>query len=248
MPPPSCVWEPAPRPRVGRGARASVRGLRAVAGRASSSFAAGSTPSTGSRSSRSLGPPPLAGEDALRLLLKRDDVDWRFDEKLPLLKRGAAWRPFHPAAIIRNVVGADGDAFRARVGRAAPAAARLAAARELHRPRRARRWSPSWRRPRTLDELERRRASARRRGCAALRVPRGGSARSSVERDARSLTTAYVAARAGRRRRRRRGQARLPSAGARAPSRRASQRVAPKSCASSSAASPPCPPPIAASS
>ena len=61
-----------------------------------------------------LGAAPSSGEEQLRVLLKRDDVDWRFDEKLPLLKRGAV-PPFHPAAVIRNALAADGDAFRARV-------------------------------------------------------------------------------------------------------------------------------------
>ena len=60
-----------------------------------------------------LGAAPSSGEEQLRVLLKRDDFDWRFDEKLPLLKRGAV-PPFHPAAVIRNALGADGDAFRAR--------------------------------------------------------------------------------------------------------------------------------------
>jgi DnaJ-domain-containing protein 1 len=60
-----------------------------------------------------LGPPPSQGEEQLRVILKRDDVDWRFDEKLPILKRGAV-APFHPAAVVRNVIDADADAFRAR--------------------------------------------------------------------------------------------------------------------------------------
>jgi DnaJ-domain-containing protein 1 len=60
-----------------------------------------------------LGPPPSSGEEQLRTILKRVDVDWRFDEKLPLLKRGPV-APFHPAAVIRNVLDASGDAFRAR--------------------------------------------------------------------------------------------------------------------------------------
>ena len=67
-----------------------------------------------------LGPPPSRGEEQLRVILKRDDVDWRFDDKLPVLKRGAV-APFHPAAVIRNVldVGLDPDAFtvRARAAR-----------------------------------------------------------------------------------------------------------------------------------
>jgi hypothetical protein len=60
-----------------------------------------------------LGAAPSSGEEQLRVLLKRDDFDWRFDEKLPLLKRGAV-PPFHPAAVIRNALAADGEAFRAR--------------------------------------------------------------------------------------------------------------------------------------
>jgi hypothetical protein len=66
-----------------------------------------------------MGPAPVRGEEQLRLLLKRDDVDWRYDDKLPLLQRGAV-TPFHPAAVIRNALEVDGDAFRARA-----AAARL---------------------------------------------------------------------------------------------------------------------------
>jgi DnaJ-domain-containing protein 1 len=65
-----------------------------------------------------LGPAPSSGEEQLRVLLKRDDVDWRFDEKLPLLKRGAV-PPFHPAAVVRNALAADGDAFRARAANGA---------------------------------------------------------------------------------------------------------------------------------
>ena len=61
-----------------------------------------------------LGPPPSQGEEQLRVILKRDDIDWRFDEKLPLLKRGPV-APFHPAAVVRNVLDASGDAFRTRV-------------------------------------------------------------------------------------------------------------------------------------
>ncbi|MDB4970547.1 MAG: hypothetical protein JWN44_6236 [Myxococcales bacterium] len=64
-----------------------------------------------------LGPAPARGEEQLRVILKRDDVDWRFDEKLALQKRGPV-APFHPAAVIRNVVQPDGDAFRARAGTA----------------------------------------------------------------------------------------------------------------------------------
>lgn len=60
-----------------------------------------------------LGPAPSRGEEQLQAILKRDDVDWRFDEKLPPLKRGPV-APFHPAAVIRNVVVVDGEAFRAR--------------------------------------------------------------------------------------------------------------------------------------
>jgi DnaJ-domain-containing protein 1 len=60
-----------------------------------------------------LGPAPSRGEDQLHALLKRDDVDWRFDEKLAPLKRGPV-APFHPAAVIRNVVAVDGEEFRAR--------------------------------------------------------------------------------------------------------------------------------------
>jgi hypothetical protein len=65
-----------------------------------------------------LGAPPSSGEEQLRVILKRDDIDWRFDEKLPLLKRGAV-PPFHPAAVIRNALAADGDAFRARAANGA---------------------------------------------------------------------------------------------------------------------------------
>lgn len=99
-----------------------------------------------------LGPPPSAGEDQLRALLKRDDVDWRFDEKLPALKRGPV-APFHPAAVIRNVVAVDADAFRVRA-----AGARLQLTTPPHascigldeRPLVALLASP-----RTLEELER---------------------------------------------------------------------------------------------
>ncbi|MGZ3439874.1 MAG: J domain-containing protein [Polyangia bacterium] len=65
-----------------------------------------------------LGAAPSSGEEQLRVLLKRDDVDWRFDDKLPLLKRGAV-PPFHPAAVVRNALAADGDAFRARAANGA---------------------------------------------------------------------------------------------------------------------------------
>jgi len=100
-----------------------------------------------------LGPPPSAGEEQLRVILKRDDVDWRFDEKLPLLKRGPV-APFHPAAVIRNVVAGDAEAFRAR----AAGGARLQLVTQPHascigldeRPIVAMLASP-----RTLDELER---------------------------------------------------------------------------------------------
>jgi hypothetical protein len=64
-----------------------------------------------------LGAPPSRGEEQLRVILARDDVDWRFDEKLPLMKRGPV-APFHPAAVIRNVVQPDGEAFRKRAYKA----------------------------------------------------------------------------------------------------------------------------------
>jgi hypothetical protein len=54
----------------------------------------------------------LRGEDALRLLLRRDDADWRFDALKPALKRGSC-APFHPAAVIRNVVPVDLPRMRA---------------------------------------------------------------------------------------------------------------------------------------
>src|SRR5262249_5531875 len=63
------------------------------------------------------GPAPSRGEDQLRALLKRDDIEWRFDEKLPRLKRGPV-APFHPAAVIRNVIEVDGEAFAARAQKA----------------------------------------------------------------------------------------------------------------------------------
>ena len=100
-----------------------------------------------------LGAPPSAGEDQLRVLLKRDDVDWRFDEKLPLLKRGAV-PPFHPAAVIRNVVAADADAFRARVA----GGARLQIVTQPHAScigLDERALVAMLAAPRTLDELER---------------------------------------------------------------------------------------------
>jgi hypothetical protein len=64
-----------------------------------------------------IGRAPARGEDALRLLIKRDDGDWRFDAHLVPQKRGAC-TPFHPAAVIRNLAPSDGDAFRARAGTA----------------------------------------------------------------------------------------------------------------------------------
>lgn len=99
-----------------------------------------------------LGAPPSAGEEQLRILLKRDDVDWRFDDKLPVLKRGPV-APFHPAAVIRNVVAVDAEAFRVRA-----AGARLQLTTQPHqscigldeRPLVALLAAP-----RTLDELER---------------------------------------------------------------------------------------------
>ncbi len=103
-----------------------------------------------------LGAPPSSGEEQLRILIKRDDVDWRFDDKLPLLKRGAV-APFHPAAVIRNVVAADGSVFAARA-----AGARLQLVSTPHpscigldeRPLLALLASP-----RTLEELERARVT-----------------------------------------------------------------------------------------
>lgn len=62
-----------------------------------------------------MGPAPASGEEQLRLLLKRDDIDWRWDAALGREQRGRV-APFHPAAVIRNVVAADGEAFRARAG------------------------------------------------------------------------------------------------------------------------------------
>ena len=104
-----------------------------------------------------LGAPPGAGEEQLRVLLKRDDVDWRFDDKLPALKRGPV-APFHPAAVIRNVVALDLEAFRARVA----GGARLQLASQPHpscigideRPLLAMLATP-----RTLEELERARVA-----------------------------------------------------------------------------------------
>jgi hypothetical protein len=60
-----------------------------------------------------LGPAPSRGEEQLQALLKHSSIDWRFDDKLAPLKRGPV-APFHPAAVIRNVVNVDGEAFRAR--------------------------------------------------------------------------------------------------------------------------------------
>jgi hypothetical protein len=59
-----------------------------------------------------VGRAPARGEEALRLLLKLADADWTFDPKLAGTRRGMG--PFHPAAVIRNVVGAVGDGFRAK--------------------------------------------------------------------------------------------------------------------------------------
>src|SRR5262249_17828534 len=78
---------------------------------------------------------------------------WRFDEKLPVLKRGPV-APFHPAAVIRNAMSADADAFRARAANGA----RLQLVSQPHqscigldeRPLVAMLASP-----RTLEELER---------------------------------------------------------------------------------------------
>jgi DnaJ-domain-containing protein 1 len=59
-----------------------------------------------------VGRAPARGEDALRVLFKRADADWTFDPKQAGTRRGMG--PFHPAAVIRNFVGAVGDGFRAR--------------------------------------------------------------------------------------------------------------------------------------
>jgi DnaJ-domain-containing protein 1 len=59
-----------------------------------------------------VGRAPARSEDALRLLFKRSDADWTFDAKLAGTRRGMG--PFHPAAVIRNFVGATGEGFRAR--------------------------------------------------------------------------------------------------------------------------------------
>jgi hypothetical protein len=68
-----------------------------------------------------VGPQPIRGEDALRLLLPLA-VDARFVEGTPPRKRGAC-TPFHPAAVVRNFVDRRGrelegwpEAWRARVG------------------------------------------------------------------------------------------------------------------------------------
>ncbi len=99
-----------------------------------------------------LGPAPSRGEEQLLALLKRDDVTWTLNDKLPLEKRGRV-APFHPAPVIRNAVAVDADAFRARAG-----AGRVQLARPPH---------PSCigldekallafiAQPRTLDEIER---------------------------------------------------------------------------------------------
>jgi hypothetical protein len=58
------------------------------------------------------------GEDRLTLLLRRHDALWTFDAHLPLRQLGAV-TPFHPAAIVRNIVAAhlpEADAWRARAG------------------------------------------------------------------------------------------------------------------------------------
>ncbi len=64
-----------------------------------------------------VGPQPIRGEDALRLLLPVAE-DARFSEGTPPRKRGVC-TPFHPAAPVRNFVdrrGLDTGAWRARVG------------------------------------------------------------------------------------------------------------------------------------
>ena len=135
-----------------------------------------------------LGPPPSQGEDQLRVILKRDDVDWRFDEKLPLLKRGPV-APFHPAAVIRNVVAADPDSFRARAGNGA----RLQMVSQPHascigldeRPLVA-----MLAQPRTLEELERAQVTPAQRVwrlCAFLEVVGALSVESEL-----SLASAYA--------------------------------------------------------
>lgn len=58
------------------------------------------------------------GEDRLTLLLRRADARWIFDTRLALNQQGAV-TPFHPAAIVRNLVAAtlpDESAWRARAG------------------------------------------------------------------------------------------------------------------------------------
>ena len=59
-----------------------------------------------------VGKAPARGEDALKLILRRTDADWTFDGKQPGTKRGMG--PFHPAATIRNFVGAVGTGFAAK--------------------------------------------------------------------------------------------------------------------------------------
>jgi hypothetical protein len=68
------------------------------------------------------GPAPFRlgprGEDRLTLLLRRHDTRWSFDQNLPLTQRGGV-TPFHPAPIVRNVIGPrlpDEAAWRARAG------------------------------------------------------------------------------------------------------------------------------------
>jgi hypothetical protein len=61
-----------------------------------------------------VGKAPARGEDTLRLLFKRDDADWRFDAQALPLKRGAV-SPFHPAAVVRNVTPASGEALATRL-------------------------------------------------------------------------------------------------------------------------------------
>jgi DnaJ-domain-containing protein 1 len=59
-----------------------------------------------------VGKAPARGEEALKLILRRSDADWTFDAKIAGTRRGMG--PFHPAATIRNFVGAVGDGFRAK--------------------------------------------------------------------------------------------------------------------------------------
>jgi hypothetical protein len=74
------------------------------------------------------GPAPFRigprGEDRLTLLLRREGVAgagaaaWTFDDKLPLTRDGAV-SPFHPAAVIRNLISPrlpDETSWRARAG------------------------------------------------------------------------------------------------------------------------------------